>query len=111
SDLQREGITTDRIVDIPNGVDIPLGVQKPNREIERHFLYLGRLARTAHKDYETLLRAFDRLAMEFPDCQLKLVGGGDREGEIQSHLELLPYAGARTELVGFSDPKPWLEWA
>jgi len=58
-----------------------------------------------------LLRAFDRLAMEFPESQLKLVGGGEREGEIRSLLESLLHASSRTELIGFSDPKSWLEWA
>ena len=49
--------------------------------------------------------------MEFPDCELKLVGGGECEGEIRSLLESLLHASSRTELIGFSDPKPWLEWA
>lgn len=110
-DLQRAGVSPDRIVSIPNGVEIPSHIERRAQETASRFLYLGRLARTAHRDYEALLRAFDRLALEFPDSQLKLVGGGDRESEIRSLLELLPHAAARTELVGFSDPKPWLEWA
>jgi len=76
-----------------------------------HFLYLGRFAQTAQKDYETLLRAFDRLVMEFQDCDLTLVGGGEREGEIRSLLVSLTHARSRTEMVGFCDPKPWLERA
>ena len=110
-DLQRAGVSPDRIVNIPNGVEIPSHIEGRAQRKARRFLYLGRLARTAHRDYETLLRAFDRVALEFPDSQLKLVGGGDREGELRSLLELLPHASALTELVGFSDPKPWLEWA
>jgi len=110
-DLQRAGVSLDRIVNIPNGVDIPRQRHEPDGAKARRFLYLGRFARTAHKDYETLLRAFDRLAMEFPECQLKLVGGGERESEIRNLLESLLHASSRTELIGFSDPKPWLEWA
>jgi glycosyltransferase involved in cell wall biosynthesis len=110
-DLQRAGVSTDRIVSIPNGVDIPPPANRPAGRKAFRFLYLGRFARTAHKDYATLLRAFDRLAMEFPECQLRLVGGGEREGEIRNLLESLSHARSRTEVVGFSDPKPWLEWA
>lgn len=110
ADLQAAGVLPERIVRIPNGVEIPPCPERWAQKPARHFLYLGRIDRTAHRDYETLLRAFDRLAMEFPDSQLKLVGGGDLEGEIRNLLELLPHAAAHTELVGFSDPKPWLEW-
>ena len=110
-DLQRAGVPTDRIISIPNGVDTPPTATRRAGGKARRFLYLGRFARTAHKDYATLLRAFDRLAMEFPECQLKLVGGGEREGEIRNLLEALPHASSRTELIGFSDPKPWVEWA
>lgn len=110
-DLQGVGVSIDRIEDIPNGVDIPLLAQRRVQKNALRFLYLGRFARTAHKDYSTMLRAFDRLAMEFPECQLKLVGGGEREGEIRNLLESLLHASLRTELIGFSDPKPWLEWA
>jgi len=42
---------------------------------------------------------------------LKLVGDGAREGEIRSLLAFLPHACSCVELVGFSYPKPWLEWA
>lgn len=111
SDLQRAGVLPDRIVCISNGVEIPPPANRRVREKACRFLYLGRFARTAHKDYATLLRAFEKLATELPDCQLKLVGGGEREGEIRSLLASLPHAGSRTELVGFCDPKPWLEWA
>ena len=110
-DLQRAGVSIDQIVSIPNGVDIPPPANRGVQEKAWRFLYLGRFARTAHKDYATLLRAFDKLAMEFPECQLKLVGGGECEGEIHSLLASLPHARSRTELVGFSDPNPWLEWA
>lgn len=110
-DLQRAGVSTDRIVDIPNGVDIPPQRQEPGGATARRFLYLGRFTHYPYRDFPTLLRAFDRLAMEFPECQLKLVGGGEREGEIRNLLEALPHASSRTELIGFCDPKPWLEWA
>ncbi|MEO7859761.1 MAG: glycosyltransferase family 4 protein [Nitrospirales bacterium] len=110
-DLEGAGVSSDRIVNIPNGVDIP---PPSNRRVGKKacsFLYLGRFSHTAHKDYATLLLAFDKLVMEFPECQLKLVGGGEREREIQNLLEGLPHASSRTELIGFCDPKPWLEWA
>ncbi|HBP88419.1 MAG TPA: glycosyltransferase family 4 protein [Nitrospirales bacterium] len=111
SDLEKEGITTDRIASIPNGVDVPLSSIRPARDKALHFLYLGRFAHTAYKDYATLLRAFNKLVVEFPDCELKLVGGGELEGEIRKLLKTLHPASLRTELIGFTDPKPWFEWA
>lgn len=110
-DLQRACVLPNRIVNISNGIEIQPPANRRTGEKVLRFLYLGRFARTAHKDYATMLRAFETLVMEFPDCQLKLVGGGEREGEIRNLLASLPHAGSRTELVGFCDPKPWLEWA
>lgn len=111
SDLQKAGVVSDRIVCISNGVEILPSANKRTAGKASRFLYLGRFAQTAHKDYATLLHAFEKLVLEFPDCQLKLVGGGEREGEIRSLLTSLPHASSRTELIGFSDPKPWLDWA
>lgn len=111
SDLQAAGVSPDRIVSIPNGVEVPPLANRGARKTACRFLYLGRLAHTAHKDYATLLRAFDRIAREFPECELKFVGGGDREDEVRRLLEFLPHTRSRTELVGFCNPKPWLEWA
>ncbi len=111
SDIRRTGVSPDRIVTIPNGVEMPYHLDEPKRTKTRRFLYLGRLTHNPYRDFATLLRSFDRLVMEFPECELKFVGGGEREGEIRNLLASLPHAGSRTELVGFCDPKPWLEWA
>lgn len=111
SNIEKELSQTSRIVSIPNGVEIPSRLELPGRNVARRFLYLGRLARTAYKDYKTLLRAFNELAGQFQDCQLKIVGGGELESEVLDFLHSLPHARSRTELVGFSDPVPWLQWA
>lgn len=108
SDLQAAGVSPDRIKPIPNGVDLLPFSQKQMKDKARRFLYLGRFAR---RDFTTLLHAFDLLSREYPECELKLVGGGEREGEIRNLLSSLAHAKSRTELVSFCDPKPWLEWA
>lgn len=111
SNIEREVSDRSRIVKIPNGVEVPVVAPVYDRKIARHFLYLGRLSRTAHKDYLTLLRAFDRLVSRIPECELKLVGGGELTGEVHALLQSLPHARLRTELVGFSEPTRWLQWA
>jgi len=111
SNIEQEIIDKNRIARIPNGVEIPACLPGHHRNVARHFLYLGRLSRTAHRDYQTLLRAFDRLAALIPECELKLVGGGELSGEVYAFLQSLPHARYRTELVGFCDPTRWLQWA
>lgn len=111
SNIEQEGIDRNKIARIPNGVDIPPPSSAHDQEIARHFLYLGRLSRTPRRDYRTLLRAFDCLASQIPECRLKVVGGGELSGEVNAFLQSLPHACRRTELVGFSDPTRWLQWA
>lgn len=111
SNIEQEGIDKNKIVRIPNGVEIPVAYPVHDRKVARRFLYLGRLSRTAHKDYLTLLRAFDRLVSRIPECELKLVGGGELSGDVHVLLQSLPHARLRTELVGFSEPTRWLQWA
>lgn len=105
------GISKSRIERIPNGVDIELISRINDKKTARKFLYLGRIANNSHRDFRTLLHSFDALVREFPYCELNLVGGGERESEVRGILEQLPYAQSKVKLIGFSDPKPWLEWA
>ena len=109
--LEESGVEASRIRSIPNGVLVPKVEPGAEPAPARKFLYLGRLSATAGRDVPTLLRAFDQLARDLPDCELCLVGGGEHQGEIRELLASLPDAGKRTRMVGFEPPGPWLEWA
>ncbi len=109
-DLIAAGADERRIVKIPNGVEL-IARKRPTSTYARHFLYLGRLTNNPFRDFNSLLLAFDRLAQDISDCELSLVGGGEREAEVQQLLATLPHARERTRLVGFSPPVQWLEWA
>jgi glycosyltransferase involved in cell wall biosynthesis len=108
-DILAEGVDETRISRIPNGVDVPSHCR--TAATVGRFLYLGRLSRTAQRDVPTMLQAFDDLLEQCPDCELRLVGGGDLEDETRKLLDTFPRARIRTEMVGFCDPRQWLEWA
>jgi glycosyltransferase involved in cell wall biosynthesis len=110
ADLIETGADEKRIVKIPNGVELNPR-KRPIGGYARHFLYLGRLTVNPFRDFSALLRAFDRLAQGIPQCELRLVGGGEREQEVRHLLKMLSHANGRTQMVGFSPPEPWLEWA
>lgn len=106
-DLRDAGVPDARITSIPNGIDLaqrPLG---RDRGPARRFLALGRLSKF---DVTTLLTAFDRLAGEVPDVELRIAGRGDA-AEAQALLEGLPHARTRTAIVGFSPAAAEMEWA
>ena len=72
----------------------------PGREqkTERTFLFCGSLIK--RKGVDLLARAFVRLAREFPNVRLRLVG----DGELRRSLELtLAPVQERVEFVGFKD--------
>ncbi|MCM1984984.1 glycosyltransferase family 4 protein [Lyngbya confervoides] len=77
--LMRLGVSGDRIVVIPNGVDTqkysPHPVSNFRRETgaEQLFIYQGRIA--LEKNVESLLRAWKQTALP-PSCKLILVGEG-----------------------------------
>lgn len=110
SNLLEAGVGDIKIAQIPNGVDVSPLERKENEDV-RNFLYLGRFTHNPQRDFYTLLQAFDLLAKDCPHCELRLVGGGEREQEIRGILKDLPFARDRTQIVGFSDSKQWLEWA
>ncbi len=109
--LIRGGINQEYIVRIPNGVDLPAFSAQHNwRDPVRCFLYLGRLSTNIQRDVPTLIRAFDRLAAQYPDVQLALVGGGDLLEETRT-LANKCKACDRIQLPGFGHPDKWLAWA
>jgi glycosyltransferase involved in cell wall biosynthesis len=109
--LIRAGVEPARIVRIPNGVEPSNSVRAGNDAGRvRSFLYLGRLSSTAGRDVPTLLRAFDRIAMTYPDVELAIVGGGELLEETRCLAETCA-ARQRIHLPGFSPPEQWFAWA
>lgn len=109
--LIRAGVVAEKIVSIPNGVEIPesRNVVQPSERASR-FLYLGRLSTNIQRDVPTLIKAFDRLARVHPDLELAVVGGGDLLGETRD-LASGFVSRSRIQLPGFDDPEKWLVWA
>jgi glycosyltransferase involved in cell wall biosynthesis len=102
AELTAAGVPRSRIVEIPNGVEVPADL--PTRE-ELHVppcvLYVGRLHE--QKGLDVLLRAFAQLeAEEVPDPVLRLVGEGPAEQQLR---ELAGELGIedRVDLVGRRD--------
>jgi len=76
--LEKLGVAVERLVVIPNGVDIDKYAPGPSNfkaevRAERLFIYLGRIA--AEKNVESLLRAWRQVGLA-PGCKLVIVGDG-----------------------------------
>jgi glycosyltransferase involved in cell wall biosynthesis len=108
-DLLAAGVPADRIARIPNGVAIPPRPREIPRQAGR-FLYLGRLARTAPRDVEGLVLAFEQVVRRSPRAELALVGGGDRSEEVARRVAGSP-VGARVQMPGPQASEAWLGWA
>lgn len=109
--LLQWNVSGDRIVCIPNGVDIvPAEAQKKIPIVARRFLYLGRISLNSQRDMVTLLDSFDRLCEKYPDAELALVGDGDL---FQKTAVLVRGArhGSRIKMPGVRAPDDWLKWA
>lgn len=109
--LVRAGIEPNKIVRIPNGVELADGLNRA-RQVGRvrRFLYLGRLSKTAHRDVPTLVRAFARMASKHSDLELAIVGGGDLLDETKQ-LAKTCIGQDRILMPGFDCPEKWLAWA
>ena len=70
-DIRRAGLRQPVAI-VPNGVDIPAVSAKPKASGSRTLLYLGRIHPI--KGIDNLLRAWQRVASQFPNWQLRLVG-------------------------------------
>ena len=83
---------------IPNPVKFPVRLQVGQSPGERkRLLTVGRLA--AQKDHRTLIEAFARIAREFPDWDLRIVGEGELRSELESQIAGLGLNG-RIQLAG-----------
>jgi GalNAc-alpha-(1->4)-GalNAc-alpha-(1->3)-diNAcBac-PP-undecaprenol alpha-1,4-N-acetyl-D-galactosaminyltransferase len=77
-----------RIVVIPNVVEGTTRTAKPadpNHMNRFSVLSIGRLCR--QKNFDVLIQAFSALALEYPDWDLKIYGGGDKKQDLQSFIE------------------------
>ncbi|MDQ4086656.1 MAG: glycosyltransferase family 4 protein [Pseudomonadota bacterium] len=90
----------DRMVVVPNPVAVDgsrtADVLGEGRGVKT-LLAVGRLE--AQKDHKTLIAAFARIAAEFPDWRLRVVGEGSLRSELEAQVERLGVSG-RVELPG-----------
>jgi glycosyltransferase involved in cell wall biosynthesis len=97
--LQRLGIPADRIVYVPNGVDVARFTDQEGpqaHELRRQLdlsersvvLYLGNLSLASHP-VDLLIDAFARVHQQRPEAILLLVGGGDDLATLQDQVERL----------------------
>ena len=107
SDLRGAGVPDERIVSIPNGIDIDTLPWAPPRPPFRNLLYLGRLEKC---DTATLVAAFDRLLESHPEARLRVVGRGPQE-PVRAALSQHSRAAERTEVTGLRPALPEYQWA
>lgn len=107
-ELTSAGVAAERCINIPNGIEIGVMPRKIDRV--KNFLYLGRLSMTSQRDTDGLIRAFDALSKYSQEVELAIVGGGDLLEHTRTLVATMP-SRERIEVTGFTDPKPWLEWA
>jgi len=103
-------IPLDRIVKIPNGVDVLPARTSRSAIGARRFLCLGRLSRESDRDYDTLLSAFSRLAERHPEIELALVGGGNLSQSLRDAARRGGYSD-RVHFPGECEPDGWYAWA
>lgn len=81
---------------VPNGVDLSL-IPARTENVPRAVLSVGTLK--ARKCMDRTLEAFARLAGDFPDATLTIVGIGEMEAALRARIEALGL-GARVRLTG-----------
>ncbi len=90
-----------RTLVLPNPVDLeaflPSSATAPTQPLT--VLCVGRLMK--EKDHATLLQAFAKVAPDFPDWRLKIVGDGHLRPELEAEIGRLAL-GERVELPGYT---------
>jgi glycosyltransferase involved in cell wall biosynthesis len=102
SALAHSGIEPGKIAVIPDGVPLENSVSQADRErarqtfgIEPDVLVIGSVgALTPDKGQEILIRAFARIRLRFPDCQLLLPGDGPCRAKLAAVVQDLDLDGA-----------------
>ncbi|MET3982656.1 glycosyltransferase family 4 protein [Streptomyces sp. PvR034] len=90
---------------VPNSVPRP--VVAPSDGTRKVIVSAGRMHHV--KRYDLLVRAFARLAPEFPDWRLRIYGDGDEAGALRTLVNDLDLAGRILLMGGFSPIES--EWA
>ena len=108
--LCRAGVDLQRIVVIPNGVEVPDAPAREPMQPVRRFLYLGRLSTNIDRDVPGMIRAFDHLADGDDGVELAVVGGGDLLHGTRAIAAACRHAD-RIQVLGQSDAAEWLAWA
>ncbi|MFE2169942.1 glycosyltransferase [Streptomyces sp. NPDC059447] len=93
------------VVGIPNSVPRP--VVAPSQGLGKIIVSAGRMHHV--KRYDLLIRAFGRLAAEFPDWQLRIYGDGGEAAKMRGLVNELGLAGRALLMGGFSPIES--EWA
>lgn len=109
--LERAGVPSDRISHIPNGVALKESKRRvASSNGARRFLYLGRVSAACGRDFPTVIKAFERIALRDPRLELAIVGGGDLLEKMRNVAKQSQVC-ERIYLPGFDDPDKWLGWA
>jgi len=104
-------VDRDRILCIPNGVELPRLKTSKNLSKGNRFLYVGRLSSACDRDFDTLYDAFSSLALEYKHIELALVGDGDLFDSIKVKASHSTFS-SRLHMPGIEkDPMEWYEWA
>lgn len=75
-ELLVSGVANEKIIIIPNGVELPDRVDRD--PIAGEVVYVGNFSQgPSHKGFDTLIKAWGRVIKENPKAHLSLVGGGD----------------------------------
>ena len=90
---------------VPNGVDLSLVPEKTSNT-PRSVISVGTLK--ARKCMDRTLEAFARLALEYPDAKLTIVGIGEMEGQLKARIAELGLCD-RVEMTGGLDHEQVLE--
>ena len=106
-------VRRDKLVTMPNGVDVDRFTALPNAAAARRALGIPENARVIGsvgrhdpvKDYGSLLRAFVRIHDALPDVHLVLVGDGPQHAALRSAASDL-YVDGRVHFAGWSDDLP-----
>ncbi len=100
--LESAGIPPERIVDIPNGVEMPEETARP--EASTRAVYAGNFSQGAvFKAFDVLLTACARACREAPELTLRLFGGGSVErwrlfAEVEGCGSAVEFAGRTDDL-------------
>ncbi|MBU0648607.1 glycosyltransferase family 4 protein [Patescibacteria group bacterium] len=94
---KRLGAKEDRVVIIPNGVDLELAKNSQAEPVTGRIICVARLSWEKALDY--LVRAMPEVIAEFPQAHLTLVGEGDKRQEIESLVKELNL-GDKIKLLG-----------